>query len=60
MSPVSTAAPPAAPPGDDGDSAGDDAVGGYYSRGKLNYRSKNMASGGYAMGGGLGLTWFLL
>ncbi len=54
MSPVSTVAPPAAPPGDDGDSAGDDAVGGYYSRGKLNYRSKNMAAGGYAMGGGLG------
>ena len=57
MSPVSTAAPPAAPPGDDGDSAGDDAVGGYYSRGKLNYRAKDMAMGGatgYAMGGGLG------
>jgi hypothetical protein len=56
MSPVSTAAPPAAPPsGDDGDGGdGDDAVGGYYSRGKLNYRTKNMAMGGYAMGGGLG------
>ena len=40
-----------------GDNAGDDAVGGYYSRGKLNYRSKDMAMGGatgYAMGGGLG------
>jgi hypothetical protein len=37
--------------GDDGDS---DAKGGYYSRGKLNYRAKNMASGGmpsYALGG---------
>jgi hypothetical protein len=36
---------------------GVDAVGGYYSRGKLNYRDKNMAMGGvtgYAMGGGLG------
>ena len=34
-----------------------DAKGGYYSRGKLNYRSKDMAMGGatgYAMGGGLG------
>jgi hypothetical protein len=51
------AAPPAPPSGDDADSAGDDAVGGYYSRGKLNYRSKDMAMGGatgYAMGGGLG------
>jgi len=31
-----------------------DAVGGYYSRGKLNYRAKNMAMGGatgYALGG---------
>ena len=40
--------------GDDGDS---DAKGGYYSRGKLNYRAKNMAMGGatgYAIGGGLG------
>jgi hypothetical protein len=57
MSPVSTPAPPAAPPGDDGDGDGDDAVGGYYSRGKLNYRSKDLARGGaagYAMGGGLG------
>lgn len=58
MSPVSTAAPPAAPSGDDGDDGGgDDAVGGYYSRGKLNYRAKNMAMGGaigYAIGGGLG------
>jgi hypothetical protein len=37
--------------GDDGDS---DAKGGYYSRGKLNYRAKNMAMGGatgYALGG---------
>jgi len=37
-----------------GDNAGDDAVGGYYSRGKLNYRAKNMAMGGatgYALGG---------
>jgi len=33
---------------------GVDAEGGYYSRGKLNYGSKNMAMGGYAMGGGLG------
>ena len=36
---------------------GVDAVGGYYSRGKLNYGSKNMAMGGatgYAIGGGLG------
>jgi hypothetical protein len=36
---------------------GVDAVGGYYSRGKLNYRDKNMAMGGvtgYAIGGGLG------
>ena len=43
--------------GDDGDDGGEDAVGGYYSRGKLNYRSKDMAMGGatgYAMGGGLG------
>jgi hypothetical protein len=37
--------------GDDGDS---DAKGGYYSRGKLNYRSKDLAMGGatgYALGG---------
>jgi len=43
--------------GDGGGDGGDDAVGGYYSRGKLNYRSKDMAMGGftgYAMGGGLG------
>jgi hypothetical protein len=36
---------------------GVDAEGGYYSRGKLNYGSKNMAMGGatsYAVGGGLG------
>jgi len=42
---------PAADSGDDGDS---DAKGGYYSRGKLNYRAKNMAMGGatgYALGG---------
>ena len=39
--------------GDGGDGVGD-ARGGYYSRGKLNYRSKNMAMGGYAIGGGLG------
>ena len=34
-----------------------DAEGGYYSRGKLHYRSKDMAMGGstgYAVGGGLG------
>jgi hypothetical protein len=40
-----------------GDVGGVDAEGGYYSRGKLNYRAKNMAMGGatgYAMGGGLG------
>ena len=40
-----------------GDIGPPDAVGGYYSRGKLNYRSKDMAMGGatgYAMGGGLG------
>jgi hypothetical protein len=38
--------------GDDGDNG--DARGGYYSRGKLNYRAKNLAMGGatgYALGG---------
>ena len=37
-----------------GDVGGVDAEGGYYSRGKLNYRAKNMAMGGatgYALGG---------
>ena len=37
-----------------GDIGPPDAVGGYYSRGKLNYRAKNMAMGGatgYALGG---------
>ena len=40
-----------------GDMGGVDAKGGYYSRGKLHYRSKDMAMGGatgYAIGGGLG------
>jgi hypothetical protein len=52
-----TAADPAdmgAPAASDSDG---DAVGGYYSRGKLNYRAKDMAMGGatgYAIGGGLG------
>ena len=53
----SVSGPAPGTPGGDGDSAGDDAVGGYYSRGKLNYRSRDMAMGGatgYAMGGGLG------
>jgi len=35
----------------DGDGGVGDARGGYYSRGKLNYGSKNMAMGGYALGG---------
>ena len=54
---IGPSAPSPGTPAGDGDSAGDDAVGGYYSRGKLNYRAKNMAMGGatgYAMGGGLG------
>ena len=56
--PGSTTAANAADMGAVGDDGGDnDAVGGYYSRGKLNYRAKNMAMGGatgYAIGGGLG------
>jgi hypothetical protein len=54
---IGPSAPAPGTPAGDGDSAGDDAVGGYYSRGKLNYRAKNMAMGGatgYAIGGGLG------
>ena len=46
---------PGGPPS--GGGGDNDARGGYYSRGKLNYRAKDMAMGGatgYAMGGGLG------
>ena len=45
------------PSGGGADNGDNDARGGYYSRGKLNYRAKDMAMGGatgYAMGGGLG------
>ena len=52
--PASTSASNSA---DMGDTSGNDAVGGYYSRGKLHYRAKDMAMGGmagYAVGGGLG------
>ena len=50
--PASTTASESIGPADDG--GDNDAVGGYYSRGKLNYRAKNMAMGGatgYALGG---------
>jgi hypothetical protein len=46
--------PGGAPSGGGGDNGDNDARGGYYSRGKLNYRQKNMAVGGatgYALGG---------